>query len=340
MYSLVTYLTSVQRAHSPNLPDTACDPAICGTPHASEVVVLGRSSPRRRARVAHPSRGASSLGDTAVVGNLDQDTAVKGRDGRYRALLSPDWEIWGPNGGYVASVALRAAAAHTAFERPAAFSCHYLSVARFDEVDLEVRTLRQTKRAESVAVSMTQTGTPVLEALVWMIQGGDGLRHDHATMPDVAHHETLPEISELLPPDTPVVYPFWENFESKPLRWYPDPMERPAGEPVVRNWYRFVPEATFEDPVVDACRSLILLDTMSWPAATRAHPPDLAWMAPNLDVAIQFHRSDPGAEWLLADAVAPVAHDGLIGFRSQVWTDGGTLLASGSGQLLCRPLKR
>jgi len=273
------------------------------------------------------------------MGNLAVDTAVSGADGRYTATLSPDWEIWGPNGGYVASVALRAAAAHAAFDRPASFSCHYLSVARFDTVDLEVRTLRRTKRAESVAVSMTQAGTPILEAIAWMVQGGDGIVHDHATMPEVAAHDTLREISELLPPDAPLLYRFWQNFESKPLQWYDDPMDRPAGEPVFRNWYRYTPDATFDDAAVDACRSLILVDTMSWPAATRAHDPDLAWMAPNLDLAVQFHRADPTAEWLLADGVAPVAEDGLIAFRSHVWTDRGALLATGSGQLLCRPVK-
>jgi hypothetical protein len=31
MYSLVTYLTSVPRAHSPNLPDIACHPAFEGS---------------------------------------------------------------------------------------------------------------------------------------------------------------------------------------------------------------------------------------------------------------------------------------------------------------------
>jgi len=273
------------------------------------------------------------------VGNLADDTGVRGGEGRYTATLSPEWEIWGPNGGYVASIALRAAAAHAAFDRPATFSCHYLSVASFDTVDLDVRTLRRTKRAESVAVTMTQAGTPILEAWVWMVMGGAGVHHDHAVMPAVEHHEKLPEIRDLLPPDTPLLFPFWGNFESKPLVWYDDPMDRPAGEPVFRNWYRFTPQATFDDPVVDACRSLILLDTVGWPAATRAHTPDLPWMAPNLDFTAQFHRAAPAAEWLLADGVAPVAADGLIGYMSRIWTDQGVLLASGSGQLLCRPVK-
>ena len=144
----------------------------------------------------------------------------------------------------------------------------------------------------------------------------------------------------LLPPDEPLIYPFWINLDHKPLEWWPNPADRPAGEPVFRGWYRYTPVATFVDPAVDACRSLILLDTMSWPAATRGHPHDLGWMAPTLDLAAQFHRSEPSVEWLLADGVAPIAEDGLIGFRSHVWADSGALLASGAGQLLCRPIRR
>jgi hypothetical protein len=35
------------------------------------------------------------------VGDLAHDTAVEGGNGKYRAQISRDWEIWGPNGGYV-----------------------------------------------------------------------------------------------------------------------------------------------------------------------------------------------------------------------------------------------
>ena len=274
------------------------------------------------------------------MGDLAADTAVQGADGRFVADLSPEWEIWGPSGGYVASVAFRAAAAHAGFERPASFSCHFLSVARFEQVQIDVRTLRTSRRAESVAVSMSQDGTAVLEAIAWFVASGDGLVHDHAAMPDVAPHDGRPSVTELLPPDEPLIYPFWLNLDHKPLEWWPNPADRPAGEPVFRGWYRYTPVATFVDPAVDACRSLILLDTMSWPAATRGHPHDLGWMAPNLDLAVQFHRSEPSVEWLLADGVAPIAEDGLIGFRSHVWADSGALLASGAGQLLCRPIRR
>ena len=57
-------------------------------------------------------------------------------------MVHRDWEIWGPCGGYVAAIALRAAGAESPFARPASFFCHYLSVADFAPVDLVVTPLR------------------------------------------------------------------------------------------------------------------------------------------------------------------------------------------------------
>jgi len=82
----------------------------------------------------------------------------------------------------------------------------------------------------------------------------------------------------------------------------------------------------------------LLIDTMGWPAACQAHPRDSGYVAPSIDVTVQFHRLDPASEWLLVDAVAPMAMDGLIAGQARVWSTDGKLLASGGGQLLCRPI--
>lgn len=126
-------------------------------------------------------------------------------------------------GGYVASVALRAAGAHTGMGRPAALSCHFLSVAAFDVVDIDVTTLRSSRRAASVRVGVSQDGRAILEAFVWMVAGaGDGLVHDHAVAPDVAHHSELKTIKELASPGTRPPFKFWDNFDAKPLKWVED----------------------------------------------------------------------------------------------------------------------
>ena len=271
------------------------------------------------------------------MGDLAQDTALEGGHGRYRVRLSREWEIWGPNGGYLAAIALRAAGAETALRRPASFACHYLSVAAFDVAELHVVTLRATKRAAALRVSMTQKEHAILEALVWVIGEVDGLVHDVAPMPDVPLPSALRSFEQVVPPqERTATYAFWQNLEARPINWV-HWNERSPGAPAWQEWYRFRPRATFDDPFLDAARALILIDTLLWPAACRAYGRDLGYMAPNLDVSVQFHRAAPESEWLLCDAAAPVATDGLIGGSARVWSDTGHLLASGGGQLLCRP---
>ena len=71
------------------------------------------------------------------MGDIEEQTAVEPvGEGRYTADVHRDWEIWGPCGGYVAAIALRAAGAESPLARPASFFCHYLSVAAFEPVDL------------------------------------------------------------------------------------------------------------------------------------------------------------------------------------------------------------
>src|SRR5262249_25256892 len=135
------------------------------------------SAPRRR-RPGEPAwwarrstckctRRSSAAGEDEAMGDLAVDTAIERSDGRAQARLSRDWEMWGPNGGYLAVIALRGAGARTPLRRPATFTCHFLGVADFGVVDLDVRVVRESRRAASIAVSMTQAGKPVLEALAW-----------------------------------------------------------------------------------------------------------------------------------------------------------------------------
>ncbi|MEE8580568.1 MAG: thioesterase family protein [Myxococcota bacterium] len=269
------------------------------------------------------------------LGDFEVDTRLEGSGGHYRADLSSDWEIWGPNGGYLAAIALRAAGCDAQIPRPASFAGHFLSIARFASVDVRVRLLRRGRRSESFQVTIAQDGKLVLEALVRTAASGPGLEHDTARPPDVPGPEELvssEELSEAGPPR----YPFWQNLEVRPIwpeRFREEPRVRP---PIWREWYRFRPRAVFDDPFVDAGRMLLLIDTLSWPAAVQAHP-DPAFQATNLDVSAWFHTAEPGADWLLADHECPVAQAGLMGTQGRVWSADGRLLASGGAQLICVP---
>lgn len=267
------------------------------------------------------------------------DTRISGSDGHYTGTPSEQWRIWGPMGGYAAAFALRAAAAEVPDSLlPASFSCQFFTPARFEPVDLLVEPRRVGRRTAAVSVRMLQQNAPVLDAQAWFALESELVEHDHAG--DHGHGDPLdhPDIRDLI--DEPPPFPFWENFEGRPIDWVQDWSEYPGGEPVWAEWLRFIPDEAFPDPLLEACRLLVLADLPSYPAASRAHPgqTNRSWVAPNLDLAVQFHRLGSLGEWLLCSGSAPVATRGLIGFRSEVWTRDGRLAASGSGQLMTRPV--
>lgn len=279
------------------------------------------------------------------MGDLAVDTAVEpAGEGRFTRTLSRDWEIWGPNGGYVAAVCLRAAGAACGLARPATLACHFLSVARFEPVDLDVQVLRSTKRTAAVRVHMSQDGAPVAEATVWAVTDDlDGYDWTEPDPPDVPHWRDTKPLEELLGPEDLAQGPpfaFWRNLDERPCEWIPHEewMQRTGLERRQRAWHRFTPTARFDDPWADACRSVILLDTWCWPAASRGiSPDDVRFIAPSLDVTVRFHDLAAASEWLLVEATAPFAGGGLVGATSTVWSDDGRLVASAGSQLICRP---
>src|SRR5262249_20591861 len=154
------------------------------------------------------------------------------------------------------------------FERPASFFCHYLGVARFDEVDLHVSRVRGGRSVESWRVEVTQAderkGTrAILDATICTVVTGDGLEHEVVEPPDVPDPESLTSSIELFP-GRPRPFPFWQNFDDRPIEWsdeWPPPGPRP---PRWREWLRFIPRSTFDDPWTDAARVLLLCDLPSW----------------------------------------------------------------------------
>jgi acyl-CoA thioesterase-2 len=272
-----------------------------------------------------------------AMGDLTDDTRVIESDGRYTASISPSWQAWGPNGGYLSAIALRAAAATSTLLRPASYSCHYLNVASFDDVELTVGVLRSSRRAESLRVAMWQGDRPILEALVWVAVEGEGLQHDDAAMPEVPP----PSQATLWTSPDRAPIPMWRNLEGRMVGW-PETQrweERSAGSPRRFDWFRFMPRATFDDPFLDAARSLILIDTMMFPAAALAYEEPMRYIAPSLDLSVQFHRLVPDEEWLLCESLSPLAEDGLVGGSARIWTQDGRLVASGAQQMISKPLE-
>ena len=275
------------------------------------------------------------------MGDLEEDTAIERvSHGRYRATISSDWALWGPVGGYVAAIALRAAGAHSAMPLPASLSCQYLSPARFDVVDLEVDCLRTSRRAKSLTVLMMQHGTPVMSALVWAIADDiTGPKRRLSGPPDVPAPEQVAEIvlDRDLASNTATAATatgtFWRNLE---LRTVPIDQSRSEGLRI-HSWVKFRPRAYFNDPWVDACREVISIDTAIFPAVATA----LAggrYIALSIDLYVAFHSPPPAEDYLLVTAQSTAAGAGLVSGTAQTRSVDGTLTASGGSQLMCRML--
>jgi acyl-CoA thioesterase II len=273
-----------------------------------------------------------------MVGNFAIDTAVSPVGaGRYVGRVSAAWEIWGPNGGYLASLALRAAGLDSPFSRPASYFCHYVRPARFDEINIAVLTVRQGRTSCSQQVEMRQDGLPVLTAMVWSVASSDGLAHHAAAAPSVLGPEQLPTFDRAAAGFRD--FAFWDNVDSRRPDSAKPTLRAEGNDPVWRSWLRLRPQATFDDPWLDAARSILFLDIQGWPAATRVHDDQVAqFVAPSLDLYVAFHESAPADSWLLADGYCPVGVDGLLGWTGRLWSTQGRLVASGTGQAFCRRL--
>jgi acyl-CoA thioesterase II len=267
---------------------------------------------------------------------LASDTELRETPEGFQATLNPDWDTIGPCGGYLAAIALRAVGRYTGRARPVSISCAFVRRGTAGPVGVTVRTLTETRRASSVAVTVTQDATPLMEALVWAVSGElTGPTHDAAPMPSVTPPEELRELDTLLPPGYTRPFASWrKGMEERTLSFDFSTCRRPIGEPRILSWFRFRPVATFDDPFVDAVRSLLLIDTMPFPAASPAYQELPPYVAQSLDLTVHIHRVVPGQEWLLCEATAPIAGDGIMSGRTRIWGQDGALLASGSQQLI------
>ena len=272
------------------------------------------------------------------MGDLEHDTRLAGENGAYTISLSEDWRLFGPNGGYMAAVALRAAGMEAAIQRPASIACHFIAQAKFAPVEVVVTAHQKGRRAESFHVAMSQEGRPILQAIVRTAIEGPGVEHDVTRMPEVPPPSALKSFLDHWEGPLDDNITFWQNIDSRII--YPERINRldTPFEPNLLEWYRFVPTHTFDDPFVDACRMVILMDTFTWPAGANPHPQtNRNVIGVNLDVTAWFQRPSNDAPWILCDYESPIAQGGLVSGNGRVWSEDGRLLATGGAQVLCMP---
>ena len=273
------------------------------------------------------------------MGDVALDTAVERvDDGHFRAELSPEWEIWGPMGGYVAACrsAPRRARARS-LDRQAS-SATTSSVAAFDRVDLEVSTLRAGRSALSQRVRVTQGchADPRCPGLVRQSQRRARPRRRHATRRARTRHLASTGGARARSSldlrilgqrgDAPDTFSFGVATPGPTCSAMADVVSLPAHGDVRRSLGGHV-------SVGDPDRRPELARRLAAPHVGREPH---GFIAPSLDLYVAFHTPAPTEAWLLADGSAPVSGDGMLGWTGRLWTPEGSLVAAGGGQALYR----
>lgn len=258
------------------------------------------------------------------MGNLSKQSGCTPiAEGRFALHLHEDWKVWGPNGGYLSACVLRAVGAFSDHPLPISYYGQYLRAPAFGAAEVQVTCVKRGRTASAYQATLVQEDKPMLQALVWAGNGGEGLEHSYLTQQ--AFFVPLEEAGDT-PPIGPM--PFWQNLEIREVK---------TGEGHYSQWYRFKHDFDVSDAFLDAARSAILIDTMQWPAAWHAQGEPSSYVAPSLDLHLRFHRQSPQSKWLFSDAIADVGGAGLLAGSAAVWDEAGTLLTSGGSQSLCLP---
>ncbi|MDF2602921.1 thioesterase family protein [Sphingomonas sp.] len=269
-----------------------------------------------------------------MAGLIEATTLRAAGDG-YVATLDRDWEIWGPAGGYLAAIALRAVRERALDgHRPVTLTGQFVRVAQPGELQITVTPLKEGASA-LYAVTSSQGGQPIFLSQVWTTRRAEPSAPIQPVMPDVPRPAALRNQEELSAERGIQHGKFWKNLEGRPVefRLHDDP---PAQHPNQRRWMRFTQwdEGQGDDLFFDAMRTALLIDLGIWPGHWHRLEEAAGYLAPSLDLTVYFHGSEPAGAWLLSDADSDVSGDGLISGRVRIWSEAGRALATGSGHCL------
>lgn len=253
---------------------------------------------------------------------FDRDTALTPLgDGAQQGRIDRGWWIVrGPNGGYVAAIALKALAAAVAPDRaPRSLTLHYTAPPVEGPVRIETRVERVGRSLTTVSGRMLQGDRVVALALGAFSAPRDARGFDHARMPEAPPPETCPALVN------EGAIPLRDRYES---RWaIGEPPLSGSERALAGGWIR-----TAEPRVADA--ALVAAFTDAWPPAcfALAKTPEELGAVPTIDLTIHFRRDLPLAgarpdDFHLVVFRSCVSESGFLEEDGEIWSRDGRLLA-------------
>jgi acyl-CoA thioesterase II len=262
-----------------------------------------------------------------VIPEFVRDTVVSRLGKGFRSEVIPDWDVWSPNGGYLASFALRTVEQVTNLPFPSCITVQFLSKAKHGPIDLSVRALKSTSRSECFEVVAHQE-VEIFQAIVWTGAEAEGLpaRRVFGELPRPGDLMTswqrlglegpLPGIQSKIEErqDTDSVLPF---------------REQPSGSPEWQGWVRFLPGGEIIDPFGDCARCVVVVDIYSTLAAfVTDRDYRMRCTVPTISLAVAFLDPSPRTEFLYCRACSKASGHALLTGTAEVFAEDGGLVAT------------
>jgi acyl-coenzyme A thioesterase PaaI-like protein len=261
---------------------------------------------------------------------FDADTALEpAGEGRWRAWVPEHWFVGrGPNGGFLAALAARAAEA--AAGRPLrSLTLHFLAAPGAGALDVSAVVERAGRATSVVSLRFEQDGRPQALALA-TLSGlpATGLAWNAGGMPAARPLADSPPV----PQDAMGVPVFMRNYD---MRWALGALPGDGTAVETGGWLRTAEPRALDAPLVAAM-------TDAWaPAAFAATGRFVA--APTLDLTIHVRRPLPppgmsAGDHVLARFATRLAVAGVWEEDGELWTPDGELLAQSRQLALAREL--
>jgi acyl-CoA thioesterase len=255
-----------------------------------------------------------------VSSKFEQDTQVRELEpGVFEGTVSRDWWIvFGPNGGFLAAMLVRAMGAAVADDerRARSLTIHYTAAPREGDVQIRTTIERAGRSMTTVSARMEQEGRLVALAIgAFSAQRIAAVEYDEVPAPDVPPPEELREV-----PPPPTVPPFAHQWDvryalgKRPFRGDGD------GPTLSGGWIRP------QDPApVDAALVAQLTDAWLPAVFVRLREPNAV---PTVDLTIHFRGDLPlPADYVLVSFESRLSHGGFIEEDGWIWARDGRLIA-------------
>ena len=262
------------------------------------------------------------------MADFEQDTRVVHTESGWQTALSPDWQVVGPQGGYVAAIALRAMAGLVAPGfLPAALTAQYLTPATAGPAEVQPVLLRQGRRAAFTSATVRQNNKVELGASASFFQPGQGEILLALTPPALPPPEECVPMVLSSPAGSRSL--FHENYELR----FPESLARePRSTDDFTFWARYREPSWGDDRVVQAASLIPLLDMGVFAASYRAIPAFPG--AVTLDLTAHWHNFPAVQYWIIIRGRYLHVGKGMLNGWTEGWAADGSLLATAAQQAM------